>query len=148
MATEIKVKADFSGGLDLVFDGKTEITLVLPQGTTVEKLIELLSTQHANSKRDMFTLNNKMYLLAYWSRPGILVLVNEVDWELADKENCVLEAGDKVSFISTLHGGWTRRKWFCSTKHMKNIFLKTLFPYLTSNWQKYKRKIENNFNYC
>lgn len=65
MATEIKVKADFSGGLDLVFDGKTEITLVVPQGTTVEKLIELLSTQHANSKRDMFTLNNKMYLLAY-----------------------------------------------------------------------------------
>lgn len=35
MATEIKVKADFSGGLDLVFDGKTEITLVVPQGTTV-----------------------------------------------------------------------------------------------------------------
>lgn len=64
----------------------------------------------------MFTLNNKMYLLAYWSRPGILVLVNEVDWELADKENCVLEAGDKVSFISTLHGGWTKRKMILFNK--------------------------------
>ena len=40
-----------------------------------------------------------------YSRPGILVLVNDVDWELSDKENCVLEGGDKVSFISTLHGG-------------------------------------------
>ena len=29
MDQQIKVKADFSGGLDLVFDGKPEITLHL-----------------------------------------------------------------------------------------------------------------------
>lgn len=136
MATEIKVKADFSGGLDLVFDGKTEITLVVPQGTTVEKLIELLSTQHANSKRDMFTLNNKMYLLAYWSRPGILVLVNEVDWELADKENCVLEAGDKVSFISTLHGGWTKRKMILFNKVYEKYISQNIISLSNIKWDK------------
>lgn len=38
-------------------------------------------------------------------RNGILVLVNEADWELVEKEDTVLENKDKVSFISTLHGG-------------------------------------------
>lgn len=37
--------------------------------------------------------------------PGILVLVNECDWELMENENTKLKSGDTVSFISTLHGG-------------------------------------------
>ncbi|KAE9420059.1 hypothetical protein Angca_005702 [Angiostrongylus cantonensis] len=38
-------------------------------------------------------------------RPGVLVLVNECDWELLDCEKCQLHNGDLVTFISTLHGG-------------------------------------------
>jgi ubiquitin related modifier 1 len=38
-------------------------------------------------------------------RPGVLVLVNEVDWELIGGVSAVLNAGDQVLFISTLHGG-------------------------------------------
>ena len=38
-------------------------------------------------------------------RPGILVLVNDVDWELEGKLKYELEDGDTISFISTLHGG-------------------------------------------
>ena len=38
-------------------------------------------------------------------RPGILVLVNDCDWELMDGLNCVVRDGDCVTFISTLHGG-------------------------------------------
>lgn len=34
-----------------------------------------------------------------------MVLVNDADWELAEKEETVLDNKDKVSFISTLHGG-------------------------------------------
>lgn len=39
------------------------------------------------------------------SRPGILVLINDCDWELRDELDGELEDGDVVIFISTLHGG-------------------------------------------
>jgi ubiquitin related modifier 1 len=38
-------------------------------------------------------------------RPGILVLVNEADWELEGEGEYILEDGDEIAFISTLHGG-------------------------------------------
>ena len=38
-------------------------------------------------------------------RPGILLLVNEADWELEGQGDYVLENGDEIAFISTLHGG-------------------------------------------
>lgn len=44
-------------------------------------------------------------LLRIHSRPGILVLINDVDWELEGKLEYELEEGDTISFISTLHGG-------------------------------------------
>ncbi|KAI9731809.1 MAG: Ubiquitin- modifier 1 [Claussenomyces sp. TS43310] len=39
------------------------------------------------------------------SRPGILVLINDADWELEGEENYELQAGDNILFVSTLHGG-------------------------------------------
>lgn len=38
-------------------------------------------------------------------RPGIIVLVNDTDWELLDTLNYKLQERDVVAFISTLHGG-------------------------------------------
>ena len=38
-------------------------------------------------------------------RPGVLVLVNEADCELEGEGEYVLEDGDEIAFISTLHGG-------------------------------------------
>ena len=38
-------------------------------------------------------------------RPGILVLVNDVDWELTGELHTEVADGDSVVFISTLHGG-------------------------------------------
>lgn len=38
-------------------------------------------------------------------RPGILVLVNDADWELEGERDCVLGDRDEVVFVSTLHGG-------------------------------------------
>ena len=45
-----------------------------------------------------------MYL-THPRRPGILVLINDTDWELEEEGNYVLENNDEVVFISTLHGG-------------------------------------------
>jgi len=39
------------------------------------------------------------------SRPGVLVLVNDCDWELSGQLSTTLEEKDVVVFISTLHGG-------------------------------------------
>lgn len=38
-------------------------------------------------------------------RPGILVLINEVDWELMGELDYELQENDSIVFISTLHGG-------------------------------------------
>jgi len=38
-------------------------------------------------------------------RPGILVLINDTDWELEGEGEYKLKDGDEVVFISTLHGG-------------------------------------------
>ena len=38
-------------------------------------------------------------------RPGILVLVNEADWELMGELEYGIEEGDTFTFISTLDGG-------------------------------------------
>lgn len=38
-------------------------------------------------------------------RPGILVLINDADWELEGEGACELNDGDEVVFVSTLHGG-------------------------------------------
>ncbi|KAG7887915.1 hypothetical protein KL936_003933 [Ogataea polymorpha] len=38
-------------------------------------------------------------------RPGILVLINDTDWELEGEDEYVLQDGDVIAFTSTLHGG-------------------------------------------
>lgn len=38
-------------------------------------------------------------------RPGILVLINETDWELLGELDYELQENDSIVFISTLHGG-------------------------------------------
>jgi ubiquitin related modifier 1 len=51
--------------------------------------------------------NNLTVLLNFGKRrrPGILVLINDCDWELSGMLEAVLQPGDVVTFISTLHGG-------------------------------------------
>ncbi|CAH8383757.1 unnamed protein product [Eruca vesicaria subsp. sativa] len=38
-------------------------------------------------------------------RPGVLVLVNDCDWELSGQLETTIEEKDVIVFISTLHGG-------------------------------------------
>ena len=35
----------------------------------------------------------------------MLVLINDADWELEGQEEYVLQGGDEIVFVSTLHGG-------------------------------------------
>jgi ubiquitin related modifier 1 len=38
-------------------------------------------------------------------RPGIIVMINDTDWELEGTGAYELQEKDVVAFISTLHGG-------------------------------------------
>lgn len=40
-----------------------------------------------------------------YRRPGILVLINDADWELEGEEEYRIQPGDNILFVSTLHGG-------------------------------------------
>lgn len=46
-----------------------------------------------------------MFLKGETVRPGVLVLINDCDWELCGTLDAVLEEKDEIAFISTLHGG-------------------------------------------
>lgn len=95
----VVVKVEFLGGLDQVFGG-LKTTKINLDGETIRDLYTYLSKELINNEKDY-----EMFIQEDTVRPGILVLVNDTDWELEDKEDCVLEDGDLVSFTSTLHGG-------------------------------------------
>jgi ubiquitin related modifier 1 len=95
----VLVKVEFLGGLDQVFGG-VKNTKVNIEGDTVRHLYNHLAKIMINNDKDL-----EMFIQEDTIRPGILVLVNDTDWELEDKEDCILEDGDLVSFTSTLHGG-------------------------------------------
>jgi ubiquitin related modifier 1 len=47
----------------------------------------------------------EMFVQSGTVRPGILVLVNDADWELCGGSEYEIERDDQIVFISTLHGG-------------------------------------------
>lgn len=66
--------------------------------STLGALIKYISTQLITSRHDMFVINDAL-------RAGVLVLINDVDWELEQTTSYKLQPRDTISFISTLHGG-------------------------------------------
>lgn len=82
-----------------MFEGKKQIDVDLPEThTTLEQLIDYLKKHHLKDKEEMFVQGSSV-------RPGIIVLVNDTDWELLDTVNYKLQERDSIAFISTLHGG-------------------------------------------
>ncbi|KAL1662775.1 hypothetical protein EV121DRAFT_217174 [Schizophyllum commune] len=122
----VTVDVEFSGGLELLFgnvrrhrvalpatkpDSEAEVTplstninLTLPilGGTSapadVEFLIDYLAKNLLKERVELFVENGSV-------RPGILVLINNTDWELEGEGEYVLQPNDEIVFISTLHGG-------------------------------------------
>lgn len=56
-------------------------------------------------KNTMIRERHDMFVVGDALRPGVLVLINGVDWELEDREKYLLCDGDNITFVSTLHGG-------------------------------------------
>ncbi|KKY39540.1 putative ubiquitin related modifier 1 [Diaporthe ampelina] len=101
----VSVTVEFSGGLEMLFSDQRQHKLVIPahdkdsKPVTISYLIDHLC-QHVmkDSRKELFVLDNHI-------RPGILVLINDADWELEGEESYEIQSGDNILFVSTLHGG-------------------------------------------
>ena len=86
------VEIKFSGGLEqLSKDLKIDIS------GDLQTLIKEVRSSYIKS--DVFA--SQFGILT----PGILVLINDTDWELEDTYRYKLQNNDEIVFISTLHGG-------------------------------------------
>ena len=92
---------EFAGGAELLF-GKQKIhSIDLPEQETpwtIRTLLVWIRDHLLRERPELFIQGDSV-------RPGILVLINDTDWELLDGLNYVLKANDNVLFVSTLHGG-------------------------------------------
>ena len=104
--TGLDIVVEFGGGLEVLFTGVKRLTLKLPSDVhTVGELVRWLAGASglllARERVGLFSRPGD----AGGVRPGILVLVNDADWELEGGASRMLRSGDVVAFISTLHGG-------------------------------------------
>uniref|UniRef100_A0A803V219 Ubiquitin-related modifier 1 n=32 Tax=Passeriformes TaxID=9126 RepID=A0A803V219_FICAL len=91
----------FRGGAELLFDGvkKHQVTLPCqPEPWDIRNLLKWIKQNLLKERPELFMQGESV-------RPGILVLINEADWELMGELDYKLQDQDNVLFISTLHGG-------------------------------------------
>ncbi|KAF8079185.1 ubiquitin-like modifier 1 [Lyophyllum atratum] len=101
----LSIKVEFSGGLELLFSNERSHIVTIPSvdpatsgSTNLQYLINHLRDNLLKERIELFVENDTV-------RPGILVLVNDTDWELEGEGDYVLKDKDEIVFISTLHGG-------------------------------------------
>ncbi|KAH9854611.1 ubiquitin-like modifier 1 [Lenzites betulinus] len=115
----VSIKIEFGGGLELLFSNQRSHRVTIPAlvPTSTSK------TESAAERADAPEKPADLAYLVFWLRdnllkeraelfvengtvrPGILVLVNDADWELEGEGEYELKDGDEIVFISTLHGG-------------------------------------------
>lgn len=95
----MKIIVELAGGLELVFENRKNFEVELPgDKATVKDLVEVMRKDYLKGNPDFFYDKGSV-------RAGVLVLVNDADWSLTGEDDSPIEHKDKVSFISTLHGG-------------------------------------------
>jgi ubiquitin related modifier 1 len=95
----MKIKVELGGGLELLFDKKKDFEIEINKNQCIIKdvIISMLNKIKGNS--NLFASQDGII------KPGIIVLYNDADWEIYEKEETKVEDKDTISFISTLHGG-------------------------------------------
>ncbi|KAI1618046.1 ubiquitin-like modifier 1 [Exophiala viscosa] len=105
MSENLNLTVEFSGGLEMLFDNITKHSVSLSKdadsgnAATVGFLVRYICDHlMKDSRKELFVLDGAV-------RPGILVLINDSDWELEGEEKYELANNDNILFVSTLHGG-------------------------------------------
>ncbi|KAF5372569.1 hypothetical protein D9758_005216 [Tetrapyrgos nigripes] len=113
----LTVRIEFGGGLELLFSNEKKHKLTIPnmvpkdndtkippdsskevKPADVDYLIHYLRDHLLKERPSLFMENSTV-------RPGILVLINDTDWELEGEGEYELKDNDEIILISTLHGG-------------------------------------------
>ncbi|ERN19419.1 ubiquitin-related modifier 1 homolog 2 [Amborella trichopoda] len=99
----MRLTIEFGGGLELLFQSVKIHQVDVPTKTkggqlTMKDLLTWVSDNLLKERPEMFIKGETV-------RPGILVLINDCDWELCGQLDATLEEKDAIIFISTLHGG-------------------------------------------
>ena len=104
MSDAITIHLELSGGAELLFDNVRSHQVTLqpqgPRGCDVAGLLKHIRIHLLKERPELFFSKDLSTV-----RPGILVLVNDADWDLLGQTDCQIKDGDTVTFISTLHGG-------------------------------------------
>ncbi|TRX95445.1 hypothetical protein FHL15_003776 [Xylaria flabelliformis] len=94
-----------SGGLEMLFSDQRRHAISMPatgkngKPATIACLVDYLcENTMKDTRKELFVLDDHV-------RPGILVLINDADWELEGEEAYEIQNGDNILFVSTLHGG-------------------------------------------
>lgn len=98
---EIPIVLEFGGGAELLFQKKKRHEIFLKAKNspwTIKNLLEFIKENLISSRPEFLIENSSV-------RPGILVLVNDTDWELVGTLDYQIQPNDNITFISTLHGG-------------------------------------------
>ncbi|XP_015734854.1 ubiquitin-related modifier 1 isoform X3 [Coturnix japonica] len=131
MAAPVSLQVEFGGGAELLFDGvkKHQVTLPSQPEPSVPGLLQFMARHHLLQwvicisdgrledpsgdirnllkwiKQNLLKEKPELFMQGESVRPGILVLINDADWELMGELDYKLQDQDNVLFISTLHGG-------------------------------------------
>lgn len=104
-AKQLTISVEFSGGLEMLFSDQRHHSVTLPSearnghAADIAFLIDHLCDHvMKDTRKELFVLDGHI-------RPGVLVLINDADWELEGEEAYELQPGDNILFVSTLHGG-------------------------------------------
>jgi len=101
----ISIMVEFTGGLEMLFSNQRQHRVSIPavlddaRSPNIGFLIDHLVENVMRDKRA------ELFLLDGHVRPGILVLINDADWELEGEEQYEIQPSDNILFVSTLHGG-------------------------------------------
>ncbi|KAJ5092263.1 Ubiquitin- modifier 1 [Penicillium alfredii] len=101
----ILITVEFTGGLEMLFSNERKHPIVLPprlDDGSRPNITYLLQHLVEHVMRDQ---RKALFIMEDNVRPGILVLINDTDWELEGEEKYELQQGDNIVFVSTLHGG-------------------------------------------
>ena len=95
----MKISLEFRGGAELLVNNVSQHSVDLEGSKwTIASLLEWIKTNLIQERPELFLQGASV-------RPGILVLVNDADWELLGQLDYELQEDDNILFISTLHGG-------------------------------------------
>ncbi len=110
----VGVSIELSGGLEALFGGAKRFAVTVPPPPTAAAAAAAahhppppVTMRHALAwvRDHLLQERPELFMAGDSVRPGILVLVNDADWELEGALAYELQDGDAVAFISTLHGG-------------------------------------------